>query len=238
MKGRISRVRQFAVAGIGVAAVAVLAASVFGWGTGGRVHDAPPPRGGEAARRQAEALRSIGEELQVAQARSGGTAPPSGPSGAPGGGSGPAGLQEGQAGTPGPEEAESSARLVAGMQKLARDLEYNADRGLPEPPQQAVVAAPTPWRPEQGVDDRDGPVIDGLSPRGAPAAGGAQVIIRGRNLRPAQVMFGGAPARVVRVTGEAVVVVAPRGAPGPVTVAVTNDDGSFALSREPFTYGR
>ncbi|HET9555235.1 MAG TPA: IPT/TIG domain-containing protein [Anaeromyxobacteraceae bacterium] len=236
MKGRT---RPIVVAGIGVAAVAMLAAALFVGRPGERGRDGPAPLRGEAARRQSEALRSIGEELDVAQARSGGVAPPSDSPRAPDGGSGPPGLQAAPAGAPSPEEAESSARLVVGMQKLARDLEYNANAGLPEPPQQAVVAAPEPWRPEQGVDDRQGPVIDGLSPRGAPAAGGAQVTIRGRNLRPAQVMFGGAPARVVRVTGEAVVVVvAPRGAPGPVTVAVTNDDGTFALSPEPCTYGR
>lgn len=241
MKGRAST-----IFGIAIAAALLAAAALGAWAFATRRADRPEALtrpGGEAARRQAEALRSIGAEVAAAEGRAVAAVP------LPGrldGGAGPAGMAERSAGsgagqgpgdTPRPQEQEAE-RLTSGMAKLVRDLEYNADAGLPEPPQQTIAPAPAPWRPEPGVEEQQGPVIDAVSPRGAPAAGGAQVTIRGRNLRPSQVMFGTAPARVVRVTGEEVVVVAPRGAPGPVTVAVTNDDGTFALAREPFTYGR
>jgi hypothetical protein len=80
-------------------------------------------------------------------------------------------------------------------------------------------------------------VIVNVEPQGAPAAGGAQVVLRGRNLWPAQVMFGQEPARIVSATGDAVTVVAPAGRDGAVVIAVTNADGAYALSGQPFTFG-
>jgi hypothetical protein len=132
-----------------------------------------------------------------------------------------------------PAAGAESARLTEGLARLARDLEFNA--GLPEPPQQLVVRPPEPWRPSEGAGAVSQPVIVGVEPRSAPGAGGARVVIRGQNLRPGQVMFGQAPARILSATGDAVTVVAPAGA-GPVVIAVTNDDGAFALSSVPFTY--
>lgn len=135
--------------------------------------------------------------------------------------------------------ADEAARLAAaataeGLRRLVRDLEYN--REFAEPPQQTVLASPAPWRPAARSEPSAAPVIEVLDPGSGAVAGGARVTIRGRSLRPGQVMFGAAPAQIVSASPAAVTVVTPRGAAGPVPVAVTNDDGSFALSPSPFTY--
>jgi len=136
-------------------------------------------------------------------------------------------------------ERATAARLSGDLRRLARDLEYNANAGLAEPPQQLVMAPPEPWRPEPGTEDGGGlpPVIERVIPPSAPQRGGP-VVIRGRNFRVSGVMFGAQLARVTSATGEAVVVEAPPGPAGPVTIALTNDDGSFALAPDPFTYRR
>ena len=131
-------------------------------------------------------------------------------------------------------EGEEAALLVARMSKLVSDLEYSP--GLPEPQQQTVAPQPEPWRPDPS---RKGPppIIDGVVARGVRAAGGDRVEIRGRNLRVVQVMFGTAPARLLAASGTLVAVEAPPAAAGPVTIAVTNDDGTWAVAPEPITYG-
>ncbi|BDG06106.1 IPT/TIG domain-containing protein [Anaeromyxobacter oryzae] len=134
------------------------------------------------------------------------------------------------------EERAAAERLATELGRLVRDLEFNA--GLNEPTQQTVVPPPAPWRPDPRADGRAAPVVDDVWPRGAPAAGGARVTIRGRNLRASQVMFGATAARIVRAEDDAVTVVAPAGSAGPVVISVTNDDGTYALSRVPFTYRR
>ena len=129
---------------------------------------------------------------------------------------------------------EGSAKaLMTRMRKLAGDLEFSP--GLPEPQQQAVVPPPEPWRPDP---HREGPppVIDGVVPLHARTAGGDRVEIRGRNLRVVQVMFGTAPARLLGASGTLVAVEAPPSGPGPVTIAVTNDDGTWAVAGTPITY--
>jgi hypothetical protein len=80
------------------------------------------------------------------------------------------------------------------------------------------------------------PVINGLEPLAG--AEGTRVTIRGSHLRATQVMFGLSPADIVSASAEAVTVVAPPGAAGPAMIALTNDDGSYALAATPFTYGR
>lgn len=130
-------------------------------------------------------------------------------------------------------EAEATERLTEDYRKLLRDLEFT--RGLPEPPQRRVVPAPEPWRQDEQAAGRPPPIVEGMTPTSAPAAGGAEVVLRGRNLRAAQVMFGTAAARISRAGPDEVRVVVPPGAPGAVRVALTNDDGHFALVAEPFT---
>jgi hypothetical protein len=134
------------------------------------------------------------------------------------------------------EEQEAAAPLADRMRRLVRDIEFSA--GLPEPLQQVVVEPPAPWRPDPSADARPPPVIEDVEPRAGPASGGARVLIRGRNLRAAQVMFGLDPARIVAAGPAAVTVVAPPARAGPVAIAVTNEDGSYAVAAVPFTYGK
>lgn len=131
-------------------------------------------------------------------------------------------------------ERAAAERLMGDLGRLVRDLEFNAE--LPEPPQQVVAASPEPWRPSTGAPSAAPPVIDAVEPRSGAAAGGARVTIRGRNLRPAQVMFGAEAARIVSASDQAITVVAPGGQAGSVTIAVTNDDGAYAFAGVPFRY--
>jgi hypothetical protein len=131
-------------------------------------------------------------------------------------------------------ERLASAELADGLGRLVRDLEYN--RELPEPPQQTVRRLPAPWRPIAGDEPVPAPVIDAIDPATGPVAGGARVTIRGHALRPGQVMFGSTPAQVVSASADTIAVVAPSGVAGPVQIAVTNEDGSFAVGARPFTY--
>jgi hypothetical protein len=128
----------------------------------------------------------------------------------------------------------AAAEVAEGLRRLVRDLEYN--RELPEPPQQTVMTAPAPWRPPAMEGAAPAPVIEAVEPSSGPASGGEPVVIRGRFLRPGQVMFGTAPATLVSASGVAIAVVAPGGPAGPVIIAVTNEDGTFAVAGQPFTY--
>jgi hypothetical protein len=133
-----------------------------------------------------------------------------------------------------PEQGRAAAeRLAEKMQRLVRDLEYNA--GLPEPPQQVVVAPPPAWTPAASAAGAP-PVIEEVAPSHAPVAGGTTVTIRGKNLRPSQIMFGSEPARIVSASAEAVTVVAPPARAGQVAIALTNGDGTYDITRAPFSY--
>ena len=133
-------------------------------------------------------------------------------------------------------EREVAQPLADTMKRFVLDLEFNA--GLPEPPQQNVVQPPAPWRPDPGAEGRPLPIIEEVEPRVGPASGGVRVAIRGRNLRAAQVMFGLAPARIVSAGPNMVTVEAPPASAGPVLIAVTNEDGSYAVAGLPFTYSK
>jgi hypothetical protein len=132
------------------------------------------------------------------------------------------------------EERSAAAGLLDGLARLIRDLEWTP--GLPEPKQQTIIPGPDPWRPPEGAAAAPSPEIEGIEPGSGPVAGGAQIVIRGKHLRPASVVFGYAPAQIVSASPAAVVVVAPRGSAGPVSIAVTNDDGTFAIADQRFTY--
>ena len=133
-------------------------------------------------------------------------------------------------------EREVAQPLAESMKRFVLDLEFNA--GLPAPPQQNVVQPPAPWRPDPGAEGRPPPIIEEVEPRVGPASGGARVTIRGRNLRASQVMFGLAPARIIRAGPNAVTVEAPPASAGPVLIAVTNEDGSYAVAPAAFTYSK
>ena len=131
-------------------------------------------------------------------------------------------------------ERETAGRLQEAMGRLVSDLEFTP--GLREPLQQTVVKPPDPWTPPADAGAHPPPDIAEVSPGSAPAAGGVLVTIRGRNLRAPRVVFGSRPARVFGGGADFVTVEVPPARAGPVTIAVTNDDGSWALSGQPFTY--
>lgn len=133
-------------------------------------------------------------------------------------------------------EAEASARLTEEFRRLTRDLEYSP--GLPEPRQQRMAPQPEPWRPDPEAAGSPAPVIEGVSPASAPAGGSAEVVIRGQHLRAAQVMFGATAARIIGARPDQVTVVVPPSAAGEVRIALTNEDGQFALSPASFTLRR
>lgn len=130
-------------------------------------------------------------------------------------------------------DPDEAANLAERMAKLIRDLEYTP--GLPEPVQQTVQPQPEPWRADP---EREGPspVVEGVSPQTIRTAGGDRVTIRGRNLRVVQVMFGAAPGKLLEASGTEVAVEAPPSSAGPVTIAVTNEDGTWAIAAEPIAY--
>jgi IPT/TIG domain len=114
------------------------------------------------------------------------------------------------------------------------DLEYTA--GLPEPPQGQVVPAPAPWRPSEDAEANPKPVIDDVWPNKAPSSGGEQVMIRGKNLRTLQVVFGTVPAQIVSESQEAVTVAVPAGGAGEVAIVLTNRDGGYSVAAGAFSY--
>ena len=152
---------------------------------------------------------------------------------APSGGSTPDGASEPLT----DDERAVEQPLADSMKRFVISLEFNVGLGLPEPPQGVVVRPPDPWRPNPAAEGLPPPVIEDVDPRAGPASGGTRVTIRGRNLRASQVLFGLAPAIIVIASPEAVTVLAPEGSAGPVVIAVTNDNGSYALAGVPFTYG-
>jgi hypothetical protein len=139
-----------------------------------------------------------------------------------------------------PEEAapiepvsRDAERLAEELGRVVRDLEFSP--GLREPMQQTVRPSPEPWRPDPS---RQGPspVVESLAPRRGKVAGGDRVVLRGQNLRVVEVMFGQSPGRIVSATGTIVVVETPASGAGPVAVAVTNDDGTWAVAGVEFTF--
>lgn len=133
----------------------------------------------------------------------------------------------------GDDDSGEARHLAERMAKLVRDLEYTP--GLPEPVQQAVRPQPEPWRSDPG---REGPspIVEEVTPHRIRTTGGDRVTIRGKNLRVVQVMFGAAPGRLLEASGNEVAVEAPPSEAGPVTIAVTNDDGTWAIAAAPIDY--
>ncbi|MFI1963203.1 IPT/TIG domain-containing protein [Streptomyces pathocidini] len=76
-----------------------------------------------------------------------------------------------------------------------------------------------------------------LVPSSGPVTGGSPFFIAGTDLFDATVTFGGVPAIDVTVdeSGTLITGTVPAGSPGPVTVTVTNPEGSANLA-EPYTY--
>jgi hypothetical protein len=131
------------------------------------------------------------------------------------------------------DHSGEASHLAERMAKLVRDLEFTP--GLPEPVQQTVEPQPEPWRPDP-VREGPSPIVEEIRPHRIPTTGGARVRIRGQNLRVVPVMFGTAPGRLLEASGNEVAVEAPPSAAGPVTIAVTNDDGTWAIAAAPIDY--
>jgi IPT/TIG domain-containing protein len=129
-------------------------------------------------------------------------------------------------------DGRRARELAESMQRLVRDLEYSP--GLEEPPQQVIVRAPEPWRPDLQAEAAAAPEIDEVVPQSA--SRGSVVKIRGKNLHVTQVVFGHSPARIMGGTGDEVTVEVPPGAGSNVAVAVTNSDGKYALANGKFAY--
>ena len=134
-------------------------------------------------------------------------------------------------------EPDATRELARAMEKLVSDLEWNSNRGLPEPLQQTIAPMPDPWRPPAEAAVGASPIVEQVSPARASTRGGTRVVLRGRHLRPASVMFGDAPASIVAASDGEVTVLAPPAPPGAVTIAVTNTDGTYALVGSSFTFG-
>ena len=130
-------------------------------------------------------------------------------------------------------EKEEQERATEQFRKLARDLEYT--KGLKEPLQQVVQPSPEPWRRDT-VREGPPPVIESISPSSGRRSGGEKVVLRGKNLRVVTVLFGANPARLLVAKDETVTVETPSGEPGPVHLAITNDDGTWTVTDATFTY--
>ncbi len=130
-------------------------------------------------------------------------------------------------------EAQEAERISAEMGRMIRDLAYSP--GVPEPPQNVVRRPPDPWRPDES---RQGPspVVESVEPRRGKVAGGDRVVLSGSHLRVVDVMFGQAAGTIVAATGSAITVVTPPSAAGTVAIAVTNDDGTWAIDEAGFTF--
>jgi hypothetical protein len=114
------------------------------------------------------------------------------------------------------------------------DLEFSP--GLPAPPQQNIVPAAHVWTPSPSAAASAPPVIEGVWPDRGPSSGGDRVVIRGRNLQAAQVVFGLSLAPILSETDETVVVASPGGEEGLAAIVVTNRDGNYAIVAEAFRY--
>lgn len=133
------------------------------------------------------------------------------------------------------DAARKSARAPAErMQRFVQDLAYSP--GLPEPRQSAIASPPPTWEPPVTAQEASPPEVELVQPGSAGAAGGATVVLHGRHLRASQVMFGATAARITRATADSVTVEVPPSRPGPVVIALTNDDGSFVVVPQPFSY--
>jgi hypothetical protein len=79
-------------------------------------------------------------------------------------------------------------------------------------------------------------VIEDVWPNKAAASGGERIVLRGRNLRAAQVVFGLTPARIIEAWDEKVTLAAPAAGAGPVAIVLTNRDGNYAVAGAAFQY--
>ena len=139
---------------------------------------------------------------------------------------------------PGEERTEADRDVAQALEALpvsaSNDLEFSP--GLQEPPQQQVVPAPAPWTPPPDADANAKPVIEDVWPDKGPSSGGDRIVIRGRNLQAAQVLFGLTPATIIKESESELTVSAPAAGVGEVPIVVTNRDGNYAIAGTVFRY--
>lgn len=145
-----------------------------------------------------------------------------------------AGEQGGEKGVEAEQQGEAAAEHPGSAHSLASDLEFSA--GLEEPPQQQIVPAPAPWTPPLEADANPKPVIEDVWPDKGPTSGGDRVVIRGRNLEAAQVLFGLTPATILSASEDELTVATPAVGVGEVPIVVTNRDGNYAISGGVFRF--
>jgi hypothetical protein len=134
------------------------------------------------------------------------------------------------------EDAEAATPTYAVSPARAREIDLEFSPGLQEPPQDEVLPAPSAWKPAPDAEGSAKPVIDDVWPNKGPASGGERIVIRGRNLQAAQIVFGTTPAHIMEASEDKVTVAAPAAGAGQVAVVVTNRDGNYAVAESAFQY--
>jgi hypothetical protein len=133
-------------------------------------------------------------------------------------------------------DASEGVAMYALTPERAKTVDLEFSEGLSAPSQEQVVPAPAPWTPAPGAEASASPVIEDVWPVKAPVTGGGKVVLRGKNLQVAQVVFGMAPAKVIEATEDELTVAAPEGSAGEVAIVVTNRDGNYAVAGARFEY--
>jgi hypothetical protein len=131
----------------------------------------------------------------------------------------------------GPAQGASSTAQTAAPSPDARPRSYDSsassfDPSSRTPPAPQLQADGTPMKPS----------IANVSPSSGAAEGGNEVLITGSGFASVQVMFGGDVARVTSQSSNAITVIAPDGVAGrPVSIVVTNRDGSYTVAGQAYT---
>jgi hypothetical protein len=133
-------------------------------------------------------------------------------------------------------EGEDGSHIYALSPARARELDLEFSPGLQEPPQEKVVPAPAAWKPAPDAEASTKPVIDDVWPNKGPSSGGERIVIRGRNLQAAQIVFGLIPARIIEASEDKVTLAAPAVAAGQVAIVLTNRDGNYVVAPGTFQY--
>jgi hypothetical protein len=131
---------------------------------------------------------------------------------------------------------ESALHTYALSPARAREIDLEFSPGVQEPSQEEVAPAPPAWKPAADAEGSAKPVIDDVWPDKAPSSGGERVVIRGRNLQTAQIVFGLVPARIIEASDDKVTVAAPAAGAEQVAIVLTNRDGNYAVAANAFQY--
>jgi IPT/TIG domain-containing protein len=128
---------------------------------------------------------------------------------------------------PSPSYDRPAPASYTGSQSASGSDQGSFDAFSRTPPAPQLQADGTPMKP----------LLAQVSPPSGEPEGGNEVLITGSGFANAQVMFGGQLARITSQSSNAITVVAPEGASGrPVSVVVTNRDGSYAVAGAAYSY--